>query len=153
MVPVFLTGYGLFPYFYFIVNEIMRHGLNCTLWLISIQCWRHLHQGMQSVGPAGWVGVQDGIELCTCVRGCCSASLGCNLRKIKPQAIPRQSGPGGSLIFVRNELVLKDVINRGTYSMCRHVRWVKAARGPHDARKPATMFFFCTAAIWYVDSY
>lgn len=61
------------------------------------------------------MGVQDGTELCMCVQGDCSASLGYNLRKIKPQAILRQSGPGGTLILVRNELMLKDVINRETY--------------------------------------
>jgi len=66
----------------------------------------------------------------------CRGRLQCLIKatiseKIKPQAIPRQFDPRGSLISIHNELMLSDVINTGAY-----VHRVKAA-----LRKPAIVLF------------
>lgn len=47
--------------------------------------------------------------------------------------------------------MLKDVISRGTCSMCRHVRWVSAALSPHDASKPA-ITFYCMPTCFFPHS-
>ena len=92
------------------------------------------------------MGVQDGIELCRCVKGDCSASLGYHCRNIKPQAIARQFDPGGSLIFIQNELMLKDVINMGTYVQACALR--QGSVSSYDAITLFIyMYFTITAAI------
>lgn len=53
------------------------------------------------------------------------ASLVYSLWEIKSRAMPRQSGSGGSLIYIRNRLMLIETINSEAYVLA-------CALGPHD---------------------